>query len=75
MTNQQIAQALNFLGFPSGWVIVGGVITVWENPEPQPTEKELEVAYAASEAAKEKAREAILEKLGLTSDDLATLLS
>ena len=75
MTNEQVAQALNFLGFPSGWVIVGGVITVWENPEPQPTETELEVAYAESEAAKQKAREAILEKLGLSPDELATLLS
>lgn len=75
MTNEQVAQALNFLGFPSGWVIVGGVITVWENPEPQPTEQELEIAYAASEAAKEKAREAILGKLGLSADELATLLS
>lgn len=75
MTNEQVAQALNFLGFPSGWVIVGGVITVWENPEPQPTEEELEVAYAESEAAKQKAREAILEKLGLSADELATLLA
>ena len=75
MTNEQVAQALNYLGFPQGWVVVGGVITVWENPEPQPTEAELEVAYAESEAAKQKAREAILEKLGLSPDELATLLS
>ena len=73
MTNQQVAQALNWLGFPSGWVIVGGVITVWENPEPQPTEKELEVAYAASEAAKEKAKEALLAKLGITAEEAALL--
>jgi hypothetical protein len=75
MTNEQVAQALNYLGFPQGWVIVDGVITVWENPEPQPTEEELEVAYAESEAAKEEAREAILNKLGLSADELATLLS
>lgn len=75
MTNPEVAEALNFLGFPSGWVIVGGVITVWENPEPQPTEKELEIAYKEAEAVKEKARQAILEKLGLTADELTTLLS
>ena len=75
MTNEQVAQALNFLGFPSGWVIVGGEITVWENPEPQPTDKQLKVAYAASEAAKEKARQAILEKIGISADELTTLLS
>jgi MOSC domain-containing protein YiiM len=75
MTNDQVAQALNYLGFPQGWVVVGGEITVWENPEPQPTEEELEIAYAESEAAKEEARKAILNKLGLSADELATLLS
>ena len=75
MTNEQVAQALNYLGFPQGWVVVGGEITVWENPEPQPTEEELEIAYAESEAAKEKARQAILDKLGLTANEVATLLS
>lgn len=75
MTNQQIAEALNFLGFPSGWVIVGGEITVWENSEAQPTEKQLEIAYKEAEAVKEKARQAILEKLGLTADELTTLLA
>jgi hypothetical protein len=75
MTNEQVAQALNYLGFPQGWVVVGGEITVWENPEPQPTEEELEIAYAESEAAKEKARQTILDKLGLTANEVATLLS
>ena len=75
MTNDQVAQALNYLGFPQGWIIVDGVITVWENPEPQPTETELETAYAESEAAREKARQAILDKLGLTQSELTALLS
>ena len=73
MTNEQVAQALNWLGFPSGWVVVGGEIIIWENPEKQPTDKQLKAAYAESELAREKAKEALLAKLGITAEEAALL--
>jgi len=36
--------ALVNLGFNTGWVVTGLEITFWDNPEPQPTPKELAAA-------------------------------
>jgi hypothetical protein len=44
MTHEQVVEALLALGFTSGWVVTDGVITLWENDEPQPTESQLEAA-------------------------------
>lgn len=44
LTNDQVVQALNNLGFYTGWAVLGPVIELWENPEPQPTEAELRAA-------------------------------
>jgi hypothetical protein len=44
MTNDEVVQALKNLGFTSGFAVLGPVIELWENPEPQPTEAELRAA-------------------------------
>ena len=37
MTNQEITDGLQQLGFSTGWVVTGDEITLWENAEPKPT--------------------------------------
>jgi hypothetical protein len=44
LTNDEVVQALKNLGFTTGWAVLGPVIELWENPEPQPTEAELRAA-------------------------------
>jgi hypothetical protein len=41
MNEITIKSALNKLGFESGWAASEYGIILWENTEPQPTEKEL----------------------------------
>jgi hypothetical protein len=81
MTNFKIADALQFLGFSSGWVCSDTEIVLWENSEPQPTKKQLDDAMkqlattqVAAQDAKAEARQAVLDKLGLTADEAAALL-
>ena len=82
MTNEEITNGLMQLGFNSGWVITGNEITLWENEELQPTDKQIADAsklwnktlQAEAEAlATEKA--ALLQRLGITADEAALLLS
>ena len=83
MTNTEIMNGLNQLGFVSGWVVVAGAIVVWGNSEPQPTEAAIKAAapkWAATAAAKETATAAAklsaqnkLAALGLTADEIAAL--
>ena len=73
MTNRELINGLKQLGFTFGWVVSGGEITVWENPEPQPT------LEAILEAAKDyvEPEPTVAEKLasvGLTIDDLKSAL-
>jgi MOSC domain-containing protein YiiM len=82
MTHQEITNGLAQLGFTTGWVITGEKITLWENSEPQPTNAEILKAAASYQmtlndnAAKAAAPKlAIAERLGLSPEDLATLLS
>ena len=81
MTNFKIADALQFLGFPNGWVCSDTEIVLWENSEPQPTKKQLDDAIKqlattqeSVQTAKQVARQAVLDKLGLTADEAAALL-
>lgn len=41
MMNNPLVQALLDAGFPSGWVVEGDEIVLWENETPQPTRAEL----------------------------------
>lgn len=74
MSNKIITNGLLALGFNSGWVVNGEEITLWENPEPQPTIESI------LEAAKDyiEPQPTIDEKLasvGLSVDDLKAALS
>jgi hypothetical protein len=62
MKNQDIVNGLKQLGFDSGWVVSGDEITLWENPEPQPTME------AILEAAKD-----YLEPIPTIADKLASV--
>ena len=73
MIDNPIANGLKQLGFNSGWVINGEEITLWENPEPEPTMEEILEAskdYVEPEAT-------VVDKLasvGLSVDDLKSAL-
>ena len=73
MIDNPIANGLKQLGFNSGWVVNGEEITLWENPEPQPTmEAILEAAkdYVEPEATVEQK----LASVGLNVTDLKSAL-
>jgi len=82
MEHNQIINGLKQLGFNNGWVISGDEITVWEHNAPQPTQDELENAAklweqteANAQAQAEADKAALLAKLGITADELKTLLN
>lgn len=82
MTHQEIINGLNHLGFTSGWVITAEEITVWDNPEPKPTNAQIKAAAAAFETAQAAkaaedaaAKAALLTRLGITADEAKLLLS
>lgn len=78
------AEVLNFLLPNGGWTIVGedfSTITYDDGVAPV-TKKQfddgfalVDQAKASADAAKETAKQAILDKLGLTAEEAATLLS
>ena len=81
MTNEKMTNGLLQLGFYTGWVLNGDEITLWENQEPQPTLKEISDASKlwdkteqAKAEAKATAKAAILDRIGLTADELKTIL-
>ena len=41
MNHDTLVNALLTLGFDFGWVVTDGVIELWENDKPQPTDAEL----------------------------------
>jgi len=83
MTNKEITNGLQQLGFDLGWVVTGDEITLWENSEAQPTEAAITEAaklwdqtQAQIEAEKAIAKQVAQSKLaalGLTTDDLVAL--
>ena len=73
MSHKTITDGLFALGFNSGWVVSGQEITLWENPEPQPT------LQAILEAAKDYVEpvptvEQKLASVGLNIDNLKAAL-
>ena len=73
MANKEIINGLLQLGFNSGWVISSEEITLWENPEPQPTMEEiLEAAKDYVEPIPTVADK--LASVGLSIDDLKIAL-
>ena len=81
MTNNEIIAGLKQLGFSSGWVVTGEKITLWEQSVPQPTDAQLLAAsnlytqtMATNETAKQAARQAVLDRLGITAEEAALLL-
>lgn len=73
MSHKTITNGLLALGFESGWVVTGEEITLWENPEPQPT------LEAILEAAKDYVEPELtvadkLASVGLDLNDLKTAL-
>ena len=82
MKHNEIIKGLKQLGYDTGWIITGDEITSWEHNTPQPTEQVLTEAVALwekSEADKQEQtandKAALLAKLGITNDELKTLLS
>lgn len=85
MTNEEIAKSLQYLTPNAEWHLVGDDLTglIWlDKNQQQPTEKEIiQVIAKLSElqelelAAKKAAREALLEKLGITEEEAKLLLS
>ena len=73
MTNKTIVNGLVALGFNSNWVVTGEEITLWENPEPQPTlEAILKAAKDYVEPVPTVADK--LASVGLSVDDLKSAL-
>ncbi len=82
MTNQEIVNGLNQLGFNSGYVVTGDEITLWESDTPQPSQQALIEAaglWAQTEADKQAQaatdKAALLAKLGITANEAKLLLS
>ena len=83
MKNEEIGNALNALGFMSGFAITDETITLWENEQPQPSDleiangailwKEKQSKLLADAKASKEAAQAKLAALGLTTDDLKAL--
>jgi hypothetical protein len=81
MNHQEITNGLLQLGFNSGWVVNGDEIVLWENSEPKPNEKAITDAaklwdktQKAEAQAKAAARQAVLDRLGLTAEEAKLLL-
>ena len=73
MQTEEVSNGLKQLNFNSGWVVSGGEIVLWENPEPQPT------IEAILEAAKDYVKpeptiEQKLSTVGLSLPDLKAAL-
>lgn len=56
MINQEIVDGLTFLGFTSNYAIGGdpAKIILWENPESQPTDAEIQTASVQGKINREK---------------------
>jgi hypothetical protein len=81
MTNDEIVNALNQLGFNSGYAVTGDEITLWENEAAQPTKAALAIAATqwqatvqAKNEANATAKAALLARLGITADEAKLLL-
>jgi hypothetical protein len=81
MENKDIVNGLLQLGFDTGWVVSGTEITLWENSEPIPSmsaiataAKQWETTQKAEAEAKEAQRQALLDRLGITSEEAKILL-
>jgi hypothetical protein len=77
MTHDDVIGAQHALGYPGGWVVTGTEITVWENSDPKPTDDDIKKGIklvATAAAAKASARQALLDRLGITADEAALLL-
>jgi len=78
MTHDDLLGALHALGYPGGWVVTGTEITVWENSDPKPTDDDIKRGVqlvATNAAAKASARQALLDRLGISADEAALLLN
>ena len=81
MKNEEIGNALNALGFMSGFAITDETITLWELDTPQPNKQALTEAAALweqtevnkkAQAASDKS--ALLAKLGITEAEARLLM-
>jgi len=78
------AKCLVFLNPLAEWSLNGNDYSslLWLSKDPKPTEQEIiasweqaKAAYEAKLASRQAAKQAILDKLGLTSDEVKTLLA
>ena len=79
-TNKQIAEALLRLAPEATWTLAGDDYEAidWSSNLPKPTKAEVEAEIAKEPeiaAAKITAKTALLERLGITADEAALLLS
>lgn len=76
-TTEQIGKGLVALGFKTGWVVCGDVITLWEHDVPQPSMEKILQAGAKAQTdvvAASASGRAKLAALGLTNDEIKALL-
>jgi len=75
MKHEDIINGLNYLGFNSGWVLTDQEISFWDNDLPKPSIKEIEIAAEKYVKEVNNAKQALLDKLGITVDEAKLLLS
>ena len=77
MKHEDIIKGLVHLNFNTGWVVSGDDYEnlIWEKDTEKPTEQAVKDAALQADTARAKAKAAVIEKLGLTADELAALLS
>lgn len=73
MSLKTITNGLFALGFNSGWVVTGQEITLWENPEPQPTMEAI-LEAAKNYVEPQPTVEEKLASVGLSLPDLKVAL-
>jgi hypothetical protein len=81
MNEKEVKQALHFCRPNAEWQFLNGEFIWLDKVQTQPTADQLRIAYDESVVAKESekitntaARQAILDRLGLTADEAALLL-
>jgi hypothetical protein len=82
MTNIEIKNGLMQLGFNSGWAVSEQEIILWEHTEPKPSIKVIldaaklwDAAQVTIENKKAIDKAELLNRLGITADEAALLLS
>jgi len=81
MNHSEIIKAIQFIRPDAEFSLSGDELTWLDKKQVQPTDEEIKAAIVAFKAeqkaeakTKEKAKQAILDRIGLTADELKTIL-